>query len=216
MRERVKGARRYDSAGRKAQARRSRAEILDTAERMFLDAGYTATTVAAIARDAGVSVETIYKAFGGKPGLVRAIFDRGLIGLGPKPAYERSDEMREAQSDPRTIMENWGELTAEVASVVTPIRQLMRAAAAIDPDLAVVLAESENERLTRMRHHARFLAERGYLREGVTSNHAADILWVCSSVEVYELLVTQRGWSMRKFGQFVAEFMTTALLPESP
>lgn len=214
MSARVKGRRQYDARGRQAQARRSQEVVLDAAEQQFLATGYAATTVVEIARAAGVSVETIYKAFGGKSGLVRAIYDRGLAGRGSVPAYQRSDEMRELEDDPQAIMRKWGALTAEVASVVTPIRLLIRSAAATDPDIADLLAASDHERLKRMRHHARFLADRGYLRPGVSVPHAADILWTCSSVEIYELLVLQRGWSVTRFERFVAEFMITALLTE--
>lgn len=209
----VKSKRRYDSTGRQAQAQRNRQAILDTAQRQFLDGGYGATTITAIAREAGVSVETVYKAFGGKAGVVHALYERGLTGLGPVPAYERSDEMRAHETDPVTIMRKWGLLTAEVASVVTPIRLLMRSAAATDPEMAALLEESDDERLTRMRHHARFLEERGYLRDGVTLGEATDILWTCSSVELYELLVLKRGWSLRRFAEYVTTFMIATLLP---
>ena len=208
----VKGKRRYDSTGRQAQAQRSRQAILDTAERQLLDTGYAATTIATIARGAGVSVETIYKAFGGKSGLVRAIYERGLTGRGAIPAFQRSDEMREHETDPRTIMRNWGALDAEVSSVVAPIRLLMRSAAATDPELATVLDDIDDERLDRARHHARFLAERGYLRDGVTVAQATDILWFCTSVELYETLVLRRGWSSPRYAQFVADFMIASLL----
>jgi AcrR family transcriptional regulator len=211
----VKSKRQYDSTGRQAQARRTRDEVLDAAERQFLAHGYAATTIAAIAAEAGVSVETIYKAFGGKSGLVRAIYERGLTGRGPVPAYQRSDEMRAHETNPQTIMRKWGLLTTEVASMVTPIRLLMRSAAATDPDMSAVLKDSDSERLTRMRHHARFLAERGYLRDDVTVAEATDILWTCSSVEIYELLVLQRGWSPRRFARFIADFMIASLLPDS-
>ncbi|MDX6260882.1 MAG: hypothetical protein QOH84_2570 [Kribbellaceae bacterium] len=211
----VKSKRRYASTGRQAQARRTREEILDVAERQFLDIGYAATTIAAVAADAGVSVETIYKAFGGKSGLVRAIYDRGLTGRESVPAYERSDDMRLQETDPAIIMRQWGLLTAEVASVVTPIRLLIRSAAATDPKMSALLEDSDAERLTRMRHHAQFLAERGHLRDGVTIAEATDILWTCSSVEIYELLVLKRGWSPRRFAQFIADFMISSLLPDS-
>ena len=69
---RVKKRRSYDASARRARAQRTRSTILEVARRRFLGEGYATTTVAAIAADAGVSVETIYKAFGGKPGLVRA------------------------------------------------------------------------------------------------------------------------------------------------
>jgi AcrR family transcriptional regulator len=210
----VKGTRRYDSRGRRAQALRNREAVLDAAQRQFLDAGYAATTIAGIAGEAGVSAETVYKAFGGKSGLVRAIYDRGLAGRGSISAYQRSDQIRAQESDPKTIMSNWAALTVEVASQLTPIRLLIRSAAATDPDMAALLKDSDAERLERMTNHARFLADRGYLRDGVTPAQAADILWTCSSVELYELLVLRRSWSLPQFAQFVAEFMISALLPQ--
>lgn len=210
----VKTKRRYDATGRREQARRNQQAILDAAEHLLLGDGYAGTTVSAIAHEAGVSVETIYKTFGGKSGLVRALYERGLGGRGRIPAYQRSDEMRAHEHDPHTIMRKWGRLTAEVASVVSPIRLLMRSAAVNDPEMAALLADSDEERLGRMRDHAAFLKERGYLRHGVTVAEATDVLWTCSSVELYELLVLRRGWSLRRFSRFVANFMITALLPE--
>jgi hypothetical protein len=158
-------------------------------------------------------VQTIYKVFGSKSGVVKAIYFRGLLGKGDDPAYERSDTMRERNVDPRTIMRQWGALTTEVASVVSPIRLLMRSAALADPEMEALLRETDEDRLERMRHHARFLKERGYLREEVTLREATDVLWTCSSVEIYDLLVVQRGWPLSRFARFVADFMITALLP---
>jgi AcrR family transcriptional regulator len=212
----VKRKRHYDSSGRRAQARRNREAILDAAERQFLEGGYAATTIAAVAREAGVSVETIYKGFGGKPGLVRALYDRGLVGRGPVPAYQRADAVREQESDPAAIMRTWSVITSEVASVVTPIRLLMRSAAAADAEMAALLEASDDRHLERMRDHARVLAERGYLRQGVTVEEAADVLWTCSSVELYELLVLRRGWSLPRFAAFLADLMVAALLPRDP
>ena len=65
----------------------------------------------------------------------------------------------------------------------------------------------------RMRHHARFLKQRGSLRDGVKLTEAADILWTCSSVELYELLVLQRCWTLPRFAQYVSDFMIAMLLP---
>jgi AcrR family transcriptional regulator len=209
----VKGKRRYNASGRFEQAQRNRAAVLREAERLFLERGYADTTVAAIASEASVSVETVYKAFGGKAGLVRAIYDRGLIGTAAVPAYQRSDEMRARESDPVTIMREWGLLTAEVAALVTPIRLLIRSASATDAELATLLDDSDAERLDRMLHHARFLHQRGYLRDDVTLAEAADILWTCSSAELYELLVLKRNWARQRFAHYIAEFMIAALLP---
>jgi AcrR family transcriptional regulator len=207
-----KATRRYDSTRRAAQALRNRSAILDAAARGFLERGYERTTIASVAREAGVSVETVYKAVGGKADLVRAIYERGLIGRQPASVYERSDEMREREDDPRAILRYWAGLIAELGPEVSPIRVLMRSAAAADPALAQVLTESDGERLTRMRHNARFLAKRGYLRPGMTPADAADVLWTCTSAELYELLVERRGWSLRRFERHVGDFLIAALL----
>ena len=211
----VKGIRRYQSPQREAQARRMQEAIIQAAKRLFLTAGYTATTVAAIADEAGVSVATIYKTFRSKPGLVRAIYDRGLKGRGSVSAYQRSEEMRMQERDPRKIMRAWGVLAAEVGTEVTPILLLLRSAADSDPDAAALRREISDHRLKRMRYLARFLAERGYLRDGVPVAQAADVMWTSNSAELYELLVLQRGWSTQRFGRFVADFLIASLLPES-
>ena len=210
---RVKPRRSYDSSRRQEIANRNRQTVLDVAERRFLQDGYASTTIAAIAEEAGVSSELIYKVFKGKGGLVKAIYERGLAGAGPVPAYQRSDQMREQHTDARTIMHEWGLLTAEVAATLTPIRLLLRSAATTDPDLTRLLALIEEQRLDRMRHHAEFLAQREYLRPGVSVSEATDILWACSSTEFYELLVIQRKWPSPRYAQFITDFMTTGLLP---
>ena len=202
----------YDSSRRREQAIRTRNAILDAAQRQFLADGYAKATIASIAAEASVSVETVYKSFGGKPGLVREIYERGLEGRGAERAYDRSDAMRDREDDPRTIMRNWGRLTAEVASVVSPIRFVMRDLASTDQDIAALLDRAERERLDRMRHHARFLKARGYLRQGVSVGEATDVLWICSSLEIYELLVVRRGWSIPRFARYVGDFMIRALL----
>jgi AcrR family transcriptional regulator len=212
----VNARRRYDSSGRRERARQTRDQIVDVAEGMFLPGGYAATTVAAIAAAARVSVETIYKGFGGKPGLVRAIVERGLAGEGPVPAEQRSDHIRDTEPDPRQILTAWGTFTAEIAPRVAPILTLARDAAASDPDVATVLEQISAARLARMTVNARGLSDAGHLRPGITPAEAADILWTYSSPELYELLVISRGWPAERYGQFIAQALITALLPGEP
>ena len=215
--ETVNSARRhYDSTGRRERARQARDQVVGVAEELFLSRGYAATTVAAIAAQAQVSVETIYKGFGGKPGLVRAIIEKGLAGRGPVPAEQRSDRIRDTEPDPRRILTAWGEFTAEIAPRTAPILLLARDAAAADPELAALLDEVSAARLERMTVNARGLHEAGHLRPGLTVAEAADIMWTYSAAEFYELLVLRRGWSPGQHGRFVAQAMIAALLPPEP
>ena len=211
----VKPKRKYDVSGRRRQAARNREAILDVARRLFLAEGYATVTVSRIATGAGVSVETIYKAFGGKPGLVRSIWERGLEGSGPVPAERRSDAMRTGETDARRIIEHWGALTMEVAPLTAPIMLLAREAASSDPELAGLLAQADEGRLARMEHNARDLLERGLLRPGIALDEARDVLWTYSSAELYELLVVRRGWPIKRYGRFVADGIMAALLPHA-
>jgi AcrR family transcriptional regulator len=212
----VKTRRAYDSTGRQASAARNRDAILDAAERLFLEGGFAGTTVAMIATAAGVSVETVYKAFGGKSGIVLSIYERGLGGSGTTAAYDRSDEMRIHETDPFSLMRTWGELTAEVAARVNPILLLVRSGASTDPNMAALLEQSRADRLERMRHNARFLVTRGFLREDVSFEEAVDVMWLHSSPDLYDLLVLQRGWSPERFGRYVGSSMAAALVRKSP
>jgi AcrR family transcriptional regulator len=208
----VKAKRRYDSSRRREQAERTRTAILDVAHGEFLEHGYAATTVPRIAEKAGTSVETIYKAFGGKAGVVRALWERGLAGRGRVPAPVRSDALSSTATDPVTVLKGWGGFTAELSPWGAPIVLLIRAAAATDADMSDLLAEVEDQRRRRMRHNARRLKQRGWLRPGMSVNRAADIMWTYSSAELYDLLVLRSGWSTRRYGEFVGDALVAALL----
>jgi AcrR family transcriptional regulator len=213
MAPKVKRARRYDSTQRQDGAQRRRAAIVESASRLFLREGYFSTTIARIAEDAGVSEETVYKAFGNKIALVRAIRDQALAGAGRVHAERRSDRMQASESDPRRIIRGWGVLTTEVAPRVAPVLLLLRQAAASDPELAKLQAEMDAARLTRMTHNAQTLLKAGHLRPGLDLDEAADVLWTYSAPELYELFVIRRGWAVERYGRFIADAMIAALLP---
>ncbi|MEA2901511.1 MAG: hypothetical protein QOH36_1398 [Actinomycetota bacterium] len=207
----VKRTRAYDASRRQERARRQHEAALDAARARFLHHGYAATTVESIAVAARVSAATIYKSYGGKAGLVRALSQRALAGAGPVPAEERSNALR-SLSDPVQVIEGWGRLTAEVAPRVAPLLLLLRDAARVDPEAGALADELDQSRLARMAENARYLAFAGHLRPGVTASDARDVLWLCSSPELFDLLVNRRGWSLDRFSRFVTDTMTTALL----
>lgn len=209
----VKSRRPYNSTRRQRQARETRDAILEVAHRRFLAVGFAPTTIAAIAADVGVSVDTVYKSFGGKSGIVRAICERALAGEGPVPAETRSDALQAGEHDPRAIIRGWGALTTEVAPRVAPILLLIRDAAAADPEMASLQAEMDDQRLDRMTHNARNLVDAGHVRNDLTAECAGEILWTYSSPQLYELLVLVRGWPLERYGTFLADAMIAALLP---
>src|SRR3954453_19701030 len=112
--------RRYDRTGRQQHARQRQQAVLDAAESLFFELGDAGPPVAGIAAAWDVSRDTVYNSFGGKPGLVRALRGRALLGLGDVPAEQRSDRLRDL-TDPRAIVRGWAQLAAEVAPKVAPI-----------------------------------------------------------------------------------------------
>ena len=182
----VKPRRRYDSRGRQEQAGRSRWAMLQAARRLFLDRGYAATTMPAIAAAAGVSVQSVYKAFGNKPALLKAVFDVAIAGDDePVPVLQREALGRvRAEPDPYRKLSLYGEFVAEVTPRHVPIQLLARA-----------------------------LHQDGHLRPCVSVDEARDLLWTYNSPELYELLELQRGWTPRRYGRWLADALTAALLP---
>jgi AcrR family transcriptional regulator len=215
MSDLVKGRRRYDSTRRQEQARLTRRAILEAARRLFLEGGYAGTTVAAVADAAGVSVETVYKAFGNKAGLVKGVFDVAIVGDDePIPMLQRELVKRiEAEPDPRRKLLMYGEHLAEAGPRAGALQLLVRSAAVSHPDAASVWEQMVTERLVGMTEFARHLHEGGYLRPEVTLAEARDVLWTYNSVELYELLVVQRGWEPERYGRWIAEALIAALLP---
>lgn len=208
----VKRKRRYEASRRKQAATQNRDRMVQAAERRFLAEGYGAATIAAIAGEAGVSVDSIYKAFGGKPGLVRAVYARALRGEGAESAERRSDSIQAGVRDGAKIIEAWGQFVTEIAPRAAPIFLLVRAAATAEPELNALLREIDAARLDRMAENAGRLHAAGHLRPGISVAHAAEVLWTYSSPELYDLLVMRRKMPLARYGHFVAEAMAAALL----
>ena len=201
----------YDASNRRAAAARRRQDVLDAARELMLRDGYAATTVTAIATRAGVSPETLYKGFGGKPGIVRALYRNALEGGGQESAEERSNRLR-GVSTGHELVAGWAELAKEVAPRGAPLQVLVREAAASDPRARAIWEEMEHSRLTRMRDNARALVATGDVRPGLTLRDVTDVLYTVSSSEMFELLVMRRRWSAHRFARFQRAMMAGALL----
>lgn len=210
----VKGARLYDSSRRQAQARQTRAAIVEAARARFLEHGYAATTVGEVAAAVGVSVETVYKAFANKAGLLKSVFDVAIAGdHEPVPLQRREMVARiQAEPDGRKKLDIYGKAYAERAERAVPIELLVRDAAASDAAARTVLKQLNDERLTGMTAFSRHLEESKVLRKGIQATDALDILWLFTAPEIYERLVIERGWATGRFGDWITQQLVAALL----
>jgi AcrR family transcriptional regulator len=204
----------YDGRRRQAQALETRAAMLDAARALFLEHGYAGTTLPMVAEAAGVSVQNVYKVFANKAGLVKTLFDVAVVGDDePVPMQQREMVAQiDAEPDPRRKLVLYGEHMARTAPRIMPILLLVREAAAGDRGAAELWATLQKERLTGMSRLAEKLRDGGHLRDGVTRDEARDALWLHNSLEVWDLLVRQRRWSLTRYGEFLAQQMAAALL----
>ena len=211
----VKGRRPYDSSGRRQQAQRTRRSVIDSARQLFLEDGFAATTMPAVAQAAGVSVQTVYKVFRTKTRLAKAVFDVAMAGddepvvMLDRPLLARA----RAEPDAHRKLQLYGDFLADVAPRHVPIQLVIRDAAATDPEARAVWAELQAERLRAMATFARALHDDGHLRPGISRSAARDILWTYNSAEVFQLLVIERGWQPKRYGRWVADALTAAFLP---
>jgi AcrR family transcriptional regulator len=204
--------RRYDSTRRRQQAEQNRQAVLAAARKRFLAQGYAATTIAEIARDAGVSVETVYKAFTTKAGVLKALFDVSVAGDDePIPMVQRDVIQNVVNATEATRkLEIYAEHLASTMPRSAPVQLLARDGAASSRDAAEVWKQIRHETLTAMTMFASDLANTGQLR--VSSRQARDVLWTYHAPELYELLVLERGWSAARYGKFIAHALISALL----
>ena len=213
------GTRRYSSELRSEQTALARRLILDTAHRLFVERGYLGTTLAAVAATAGVSVQTVYNVVGGKSVLLKTVYDVAMAGDDqPVPVAERpAVRAMMAAPDGRTCLTLYAETGRVLGQRVLPLLiPLYAQAAAGDADLTNFVDTIERERAVGTGRVAGFVADRFGLREGLTTQDAADILWVLNGPDLADRLVNQRGWGWDKTQQWIGTAMADALLgPEA-
>src|SRR5215471_6685686 len=211
------GPRAYDATERRRlagqQRRERRRRVVAAATRCFLDAGYSATTIADIARAAGVAVQTVYSAVGGKADLLIEVVDQAVAGDERDVMFLDREWMTElrAEPDPRRQVRIFADEMTLIGARVVPLFLMMRAAAAGDPEVAAAWQRSVG--LRRDTGRAVVGALRG-LRPGMSREHAVDLVWTIASPETYDLLVLQRGWSPAECAAWAADAITAALLGE--
>jgi AcrR family transcriptional regulator len=209
------GNRSYRSPLREEQARQTQRRIVDAAYGLLLEQGYTATTMAGVAAAAGVSTQTVYKAFGSKPALVKRVYDVTLVGDDePVPLTDRPEvaAMR-AQTDPRRFLAGYAELGRGLAERLGPLlRVLVGGARTGDPELREFVDTVNGERLVGSGQIVDRLVELGALRPGLSPERARDAIWMLNSVEVWSLLTEQRGWSGDEYADWVGRAMGDAVL----
>ena len=206
--------RRYESPQRRAQAAATRAQILDAAGRLFVRQGFTATSMASIAAEAGVALKTVYVAFETKSGVLRSLWNLRLRGDGEERAVQDRAWYLEvlAEHDPRRRLLLNARNSREVKERVDGLFAVIRDAAPTDVDIRELWGRIQRDFHENQAAIVRGLDDVGALRAGLDVGRATDVLWTLNHPDVWLLLVGERRWTPEAYEQWLAETTCAELL----
>jgi AcrR family transcriptional regulator len=210
----VKPKRPYESPRRRAQADATRRDILEAAQRRFESNGYAATTMAEIAKEADVALKTVYLAFQTKSGLLRTLWNLLLRGdESDQPVAERRWylDVLEEQDPERQLRLNAANSAAGKRRI-SAIIEVIRSAAAVDPDVAALWQRIQADYHANQRTIIERLHERGHLNPALDIERATDILWTLNHPNNWQLLVVDRGWTPEQYEQWTGDLACAQLL----
>ena len=205
----------YDASGRREQARQRRLAVVMAARELFERDGFRPTTITAVAAHAGVSAESIYKGFGSKAALAKAVFDVVVAGDDePVPVAQRASA-RTVQEEPdvRRKIALFVDGLAQRQARSAKVQILIRDGRHVDDALVPVWVALRDEGLAGMTMLGRHLLASGQLRTGINPDEVRDLLWNYLAIDHYERLVLDRGWSLQRYTAWLTAAVTTALCP---
>jgi AcrR family transcriptional regulator len=174
------------------------------------------TTIDAIAARAAVSPETVYATYKNKRSLLSQLLDVAIAGDdAPMPILERPwvQQLR-AEADPRRRLRILAANGRSILERTAPIYEVLRGAAAADPEIASLWEHAKAQRLAGQRALLGILTERARLRHDLPASSATDILFAIGSPETYRLLIVDRGWPADRFERWYADTLARLLLDE--
>ena len=207
-------ARRAPRTRRVEQAERTRRRIIDAATALFLDPGYAATTIDAIATRADVAVETVYSRFRSKAGLLDAILRPAILGADPDGSFFDQPELAEirACTDQRQQVRLLAQWSRTVLQRTAQVHRILQTAATSDPKAAALQDSDRESRRRGQTAYIAMLMANGPLRDGLTPGDAADTYTALANPDTYAFFVEQRSWTPERFEEWLADGLTRLLL----
>jgi AcrR family transcriptional regulator len=214
MTEPVKSKRRYDATRRREQAAATSREILEAAQRLFEERGYAATTMAAIAAEAGVALKTVYVAFETKSGLLRSLWHLRLRGDADDVPVAERQWFREVleERDPERQLRLAARNSRVVKLRAADLMRVMRDAAGTDADIAALWQRIQDDFYANQRSIVDSLRAKEALVPGLDAARGADILWTLNHPDLWHLLVGERGWTPDEWEQWFGDAACAQLL----
>jgi AcrR family transcriptional regulator len=202
----------YDSSRRQAQARQTQRAVLRAAHDLFVERGYGRTTIADVARAAGVSPETIYGTFKNKATLLHRVWDVTIGGDDQAVVFHERPEIKAIRAEPdlaERLMMHARMFTA-IARRITPFLLAVRGAAGTETSAAEMLADIGRQRYAGMAVMAAEAAATGQL--AVTEEECHDLVWATTDGMLWQSLVIDRGWDEDRFAEWLGRMWVAALV----
>jgi AcrR family transcriptional regulator len=199
---------------RRAQAAATRVDILDAAQRLFEQRGYPATTMEAIAAEAGVALKTVYVAFETKSGLLRALWNHLLRGGRDEAPVADQQWYRELleETDPERQLRLTAHNSCLVKRRIGGVLEVIRSAAPTDADIGALWSRIQTEFHANQRVIVESLNDKNALAPGLDVDRATDILWTLNHPNLWQLLVDERGWTPEEYEHWFADTACSQLL----
>ncbi|MFF0340732.1 TetR/AcrR family transcriptional regulator [Kribbella sp. NPDC004875] len=198
----------------KTQANRQRMRA--AAQALFTSKGYAATSMQAIADEAGMAVQTLYFTFGTKRALLSELLDVAVAGDDePVPTLDRPRVRAAiADPDPEAQLRAQARLAREIYQRVAPVLQVVAHAATADAEIHELWETNNAQRAVVMEQLIAALATKTPLRAGLDTAEATDVALALLSPEVYQFFTVRRGWAADRWEKWTADALVTQLLPD--
>jgi AcrR family transcriptional regulator len=185
---------------------------------LLVEQGYRSTTVAAVARAAGVNVDTVYELVGRKPVIVRMLIEMAISGADSAVPAEERDYVRRIRAlhEAHAKLTEYATAMAGIQIRMAPLFLALREAAATDSSAQQIWSDIADRRAANMRLLAADLRAAGGVRDDLTDVEIADIIWATNSPELYVLLTKDRGWTPEQYGRWLADAWHRQLLSFPP
>lgn len=204
----------YAGQRRRAASAATRQRILDAARELFVEQGYRAATVTAIAERADVNTDTVYELVGRKSVMLRELIEQSISGQDHAvTAEERAPiiAMR-AETDPAIRLAMYAQVIRATHERLAPLVVALRDAAATEPEAMVVWREISDRRAANMRKLVTEIHDAGRLRADLSIDDAADTVWATNSPELFIMLTSERNWTADHYEQWLGTTWKRLLL----
>lgn len=199
---------------RKERSERTRLAIVRAATEEFRANGYHGTTMAGIARRAGVAVQTVYFVFHTKPLLLTAAIDQAVMGDEQPTPPELTEWWLEgiSTSDGYRALEVFVTNIAVIEERAARLDQVARAAAMTDPEVRDVLVNHERLRVAGFRSYLETFSARGLLRKELALDEATDVLLTLVGSSTFLEFTEGRSWSIKRWTSWTTATLAGLLL----